>query len=193
MNAVLQLQEDEEALFEYGSLILLESMERTLGRSYGLRRYPCHLRGWRRTWDSIYPNTNYYCLRSPDDRFYPKNILYLNIRRALSMLNGVVYVIRKSDLRAFDERENIYDRVDVARDLAGLEVHGGPVWAYVGKQPFVMTIALSVDDAAVRATYLQIVDKGLDEFGPEFRRQYEDSTDPVPISNVIDDRRSAEP
>src|ERR1035438_3137225 len=103
------------------------------------------------------------------------------------MVSSMSYVIDEADLRAFDKREYIYDRMNVGPEILGLKVAGGPVWVYVGKPPFVVNALPPVNDAAVRVSYVRIVDKGLDEFGLEFRRQYEASSEPVPTSNLIDD------
>jgi cation transport regulator ChaC len=89
----LHLDNGKVAIFGYGSLILLESMERTLGRKYTLSRYACHLRGWKRVWTSLYPNSTFYFLGPDGERSYPKNILYLNVCRSDVSINGVVYVI----------------------------------------------------------------------------------------------------
>jgi cation transport regulator ChaC len=183
----IALQPGQVGLFGYGSLLLLSSMERTLGRRYESERYACHVRGWRRSWDSIYPNKRYYFLREDGDRCYPRNILYLNVRRGDGLLSGVAYVISEDDLRGYDEREAVYDRVDITEALTDLEVTGGPVWMYVGKPEYVLTNAAPRDEAAIRRTYVEIVEAGLDEFGPEFRRDYERSSDPVPRDSVMDD------
>jgi hypothetical protein len=176
-------------MFGYGSLILLESMERTLGRKYSSTRYDCGLRGWKRVWTSLYPNTTFYSVGSDGKKMYPKNILYLNIAPAegSSSINGIIYVVDQADLAAFDRREYVYDRVDVTAEVIGLEVIGGPVWAYVGKAPFVMNERLPVGEAAIRASYLEVIEKGLAELGPQFRRQYESSSEGPPPSNVIND------
>jgi hypothetical protein len=185
----LHLNNGQAAMFGYGSLILLESMERTLGRQYSSTRYECGLRGWKRVWTSLYPNTTFYSTGPDGEKTYPKNILYLNIARAegSSCINGIIYVVDGADLAAFDRRENIYDRVDVTAEVTGPEVIGGPVWAYVGKAPFVMNERLPVGEAAIRSSYLEIIEKGLSELGPQFRRQYESSSEAPPPSNIIND------
>jgi hypothetical protein len=185
----LNLKGGQVAMFGYGSLILLESMQRTLGRRYEGERYDCSLRGWKRVWTSLYPNEKVYFLGPGGERSYPKNILYLNISEAPASMsvNGVVYIISEPELEAFDKREAVYDRIDVAAGLSDLNVAGGPVWVYVGKAPYVMIDPLPLMEAAIRASYLDIIEKGLAEMGPEFRRHYEGSSEPAPRSNVIND------
>ena len=180
MAQQLRLKEGEAALFGYGSLLLKSSMERTLQRRYDRDRYTCHVRGWKRTWDSLYPNERYYYLDEAGEKVYPENILYLNISRSEGGLNGVLYVINDTDLAEFDKREAVYDRVDVRNQVTDIEVIGGAVWAYVGKPPYVLTVAASASEAAIRKTYIAIVENGLAELGPVFKTEYRLSTDPPP-------------
>lgn len=184
---IVALQPGEAALFGYGSLLLLSSMERTLGRKYTRERYVCSARGWRRTWDSLYPNNTFFYQSPAGERLYPRNILYLNIRPSEGMLNGVLYVISKSELMDFDKREAVYDRIGIHGDL-DIEVTGGSAYAYVGKPPYLMTSPMRVEDAAIRASYISIVDKGLEELGAGFRLAYEASTEAPPAENIIQDQ-----
>lgn len=184
---MLELEAGEAGLFGYGSLLLKSSMERTLDRPYPGTPLPCRLRGWRRTWDSLYPNERFYYL-ADGARRVPKNILYLNITRAPGTLNGLLYVVREDDIPGFDRREAVYDRVDVRNDLVDVDVRGGPVWAYVGKAPFLLTSAAPVDEAAIRRTYIDIVESGLSNLGAAFREEYLESTDAPPPASIIEDR-----
>jgi hypothetical protein len=188
MPDLVQLDRGEAALFGYGSLLLKTSMERTLGRPYDRQRFVCHVKGWRRTWDSIYPNQRYYYLDGSGGKVYPKNILYLNISRSATTMNGVVYVISDSDLAGFDNREAVYDRVDIRGQVTGIEVKGGPVWAYAGKPEFLLTQPVSAAEAAIRRGYIDIVERGLSELGAAFTADYRASTDPAPEANIVDDR-----
>ena len=188
MVDVIELQAGEVALLGYGSLLLRSSMERTLGRPYERRRYPCHLSGWRRTWDSLYPNERFYFMNGEGDRTYPKNIVYLNVAPSAGTLNGLVYVIQKSDLEGYDKREAVYDRVDVQSDLIDLQVRNGPVWMYVGKPEHVLRRKAAREEAAIRRSYIDIVEAGLQELGPEFRAGYLQSTDTPPEENIVQDQ-----
>jgi len=182
----LKLPSGMVGLVGYGSLILKSSMERTLGQPYSGKRYECHLRGWKRCWDALYPNRNFYFVKEDGKRCFPENILYLNIRRSHELLNGVLYVIPEAELPGFDKREWVYDRVNVAADLSDLTVEGD-VWAYVGKPSCVMTEPLALEQAAIRSSYLKIVSAGLDEFDASFRHQYEQSSEQAPEANIMDD------
>ena len=127
---------------------------------------------------------------TPDGRYFPQYLLYLNIsRRAQGLLNGVVFVVRPEELESFDRREWIYDRRVITRDLRGLDVQGGEVYAYVGKSKFILPPDASRSFAAVRSSYLKVIEDGLCNWGAEFRAQYERSTDAVPMSRVMEDRK----
>jgi hypothetical protein len=179
-------------LFGYGSLLLRSSMERTLGRPYPEAPVVAAVRGWRRTWDSIYPNQRFYFEPSAGERCYPAHVIYLNIRRDPAVtLNGLIYVVGPDDLSRFDEREAVYDRVRIDEDLVEPTVIGGPVYAYVGKAGFLLDRAVPPAQAAVRASYLAIVEEGLRDLGPAFREQYERSTDQPPAGGVVDDHLDA--
>jgi hypothetical protein len=188
MPELLQLNPGEAVLFGYGSLLLQSSMERTFGRPYDRKPYVCHVEGWRRTWNSLYPNQRYYYLDGAGGKIYPENILYLNISRAAGMLNGLAYIIHDEDLPGFDKREAVYDRVDIREQLTDIEVRGGPAWAYTGKPPYLLTRQVSAREAAIRKGYIEIVEEGLKELGPAFTAEYRISTDPPPEANIVDDR-----
>lgn len=188
MAEVLRVNQGEAVLFGYGSLLLKSSMERTLGRPYEGTPGICHVRGWRRTWDSLYPNQRYYYLDMGGRTVHPKNILYLNITRAADTMNGLLYVIREEDLVGFDKREAVYDRLDIREQILDVEVSGGPAWAYVGKAPYLLTEHVSAREAAIRKGYIEIVESGLKELGVEFTAVYRSSTDAAPEENIVDDR-----
>jgi cation transport regulator ChaC len=186
----VQLRGGQVALFGYGSLFSLPSMERSLGRSYNGPCPVCILDGWRRTWDIAVPNTVFFAERAAG-RIYPAHILYLNVKRSPgTRVNGVLFVLEPHELGAFDRREWVYDRVDVTGDLRGIEISGGQCFAYVGKPEHVLTDVHSIEVASIRRTYLDILESGLDRLGDGFRREYERSTQPLPGNLVINDQRS---
>lgn len=187
MPGTMELRPGQVGLFGYGSLLLLSSMEETLGRRYVGERYMCRIPGWRRTWDAVYPNQRYYFLNRKNEREYPKGIVYLNVTPGQGVLNGVVYAIAVEDLAEFDEREKVYDRVDVRTRLIDLKVDGGPVWMYVATPGCVLDSTVTTAEAAVRRQYVNIVEAGLQELGPEFRADYLLSTEPVPEDRIVND------
>jgi cation transport regulator ChaC len=185
---IVQLSPGQVALFGYGSLISMRSVERTLGRRYDGPYITCALRGWRRAWDIAMPNSTFYA-ETNSGRMYPHSILYLNVRREPGrLLNGVLFRVDAPELADFDRRESIYDRVDVTADLERLQVAGGPAYVYVGRPQYRLEEAPAPEIAAVRATYLAILEDGFAAHGPEFRAEYEASSDPVPSRLIIADK-----
>ncbi len=183
----IQLQPGETALVGYGSLLSLPSLERTLGRTYTGPFLRCVVRGWRRTWDAAMPNKTFYT-ETAHGRMTPEAILYLNVRRdPASSINGVVFVVNPEELAAYDRRESIYDRVDVTGEL-DVKVEGGTAYLYQCRPESIMTDVKSPAKAAVRASYLKIVEHGLANLDEEFRKRYFDSTDAAPAHLIIDDR-----
>ena len=183
----IQLQPGQTALVGYGSLLSLPSLERTLGRKYDGPFLRCAVRGWRRTWDAAMPNKTFYTETS-NGRMVPEGILYLNVRRdPTTSINGVVFVVNQEELAAYDRRESIYDRVDVTGDL-DVKVEGGAAYLYECRPEYIMTDVKFPAKAAVRASYLKIVEHGLGNLDEDFRRRYLNSTDTPPAHLVIDDR-----
>jgi hypothetical protein len=117
------------------------------------------------------PNKGKYYTEVGNEVFYPTNILYLNIRRAPhDRVLGILFVIHKDELAAYDTREWIYNRQDVSDILTGIFVTGGPVFTYIGKSQYELTWAGTPREAAVRATYLETIDTGIQALGPDFRK-----------------------
>ena len=188
MRDVVELVSGEVALFGYGSLLLQRSMERTLQREYQRKRYVCSIRGWRRTWDSLFPNHRFYFLKADGQRCYPDNIVYLNVAPSEGAVNGVLYIVSEQELAGFDERETYYSRVDIGAELTDVEVRGGRAFVYVGKPEYTLSNPAPVRHAAIRRSYIDIVENGLKELGPTFREDYLQSTDEPPAACIIDDR-----
>jgi hypothetical protein len=178
-------------MFGYGSLLLQRSMEMTLGKTYDRPRALAWLDGWRRSWDVFMPNSNFY--QPLDDgagEFVPQNIVYLNVRPSSGdSVNGVLYVVDAMELEGFDRREWIYDRVTITSALRGVRIEGGDACVYVAKPEWVTPEGCTRDRAALRQTYLDIVETGLMELGAEFRSGYDASTDAVPRHLVFADQR----
>lgn len=185
--ATIHIGPGEAGIFGYGSLLSIASLERTLKQEYKGPFLISSVPDWRRTWDVRQPNRAYYT-ETDVGRMYPENILYLNVTaHPGALLNGVVVVLTVEQLVALDQREWMYDRVAVTEKLQDVLVTGGDVYLYVSKPEFVVRNVKSPRIAAVRATYLDIVETGLAELGSSFRAAYERSTEPIPVHLVIQD------
>ena len=185
----VKLKPGQVAVFGYGSLISIASLERTLQRHYDGPYVVCSLEGWQRSWNVAMPNTTFYA-KTPQGRLYPKNILYLNLQpRGRSLLVGVLFVVNLRELKALDQREWIYDRQIITQDLRGVVLAGGEAYTYIGKPEYVMTNVKSPAIGAIRSTYLDILETGFKDLGDLVRKGYARSSDPVPKHLVIQDLR----
>ncbi|HEV7574160.1 MAG TPA: hypothetical protein VGQ21_21900 [Thermoanaerobaculia bacterium] len=184
---VIRLAPGQTAVVGYGSLLSMLSISRTLSRDYGGPFVPCHVDGWRRSWDVAMPNEAFYYLDG-GARIYPKKIVYLNVGRSpRTLLNAMLFVVDDTELQAMHGREWIYDPVSVASDLRGVKIEGGDAIMYAARDRFLVRGASQRREAAIRVTYVKILRQALDNVTPDFREEYERSTDPIPADLVIDD------
>lgn len=187
MSERIRLRAGQTAVIGYGSLLSRASIGRTLGRDYDGPFAACELEGWRRTWDASMPNEAFYFLDG-EARVYPRRILYLNVRPARGeRLNTIVFVLNDSELEAMHGREWIYAPTAVNEALRGVEVEGGAAIVYTAHDEHVLRDIADRRDAAIRASYLRILDVALGCVPPEFRAEYERSTETLPRHLVVDD------
>lgn len=188
----IRLQPGQTAIVGYGSLLSLSSISRTLGRAYDGPFVHAHLAGWRRTWDVAMPNEAFYFV-DHGERVYPRRILYLNLRQAPgAIINVALFVVDPHELRAMQHREWIYDPRVVTADLRGLRVTGGDAIVYVGRPEHVVAAIADRRDAAVRASYVRLLERTLAGEDAAFCSEYERTTEPVPdlvIDDVLDPER----
>jgi hypothetical protein len=184
---VIRLAREQTAVIGYGSLLSIASISKTLGRDYDGPFLPCHVDGWRRSWDVSMPNEAFYYVDG-DDRVYPRRIVYLNVRAVPgAQLNAMLFVVDAQELQAMHGREWIYDPVVVTPALRGARIVGGDAIMYVARDEHIVHNVSDRRDAALRASYLGILKKALDLASPGFREEYERTTDAVPDELVIED------
>ena len=160
-----------------------------MGRRYDGPFERCRVAGWRRSWNIGMPNEKFYFEENGGERVYPSRILYLNVRPdPATMLNAIVFVAEPDELVELHRREWIYEPRVVTPDLRDVTIDGGDAIMYVALPEHIVAGAASRRDAAVRASYLRIVDQGLEQTDEAFREEFARSTDPVPSHLVIDDR-----
>jgi hypothetical protein len=85
------------------------------------------------------------------------------------------------------EREWIYEPAIVTPSLRGVSIEGGDAIAYVARAEHLLREPATARQAAIRASYLRILDGALREADSAFRTEYETTTDPLPRELVIDD------
>lgn len=133
------------------------------------------------------PNVAFYY----DDagiRVYPRKIVYLNVHPSeSSTLNCTILVVTNQELQLLHQWEWVYQPVDVSQMLRGVQVKGGPAILYVGRPEHLIQDVEDRQEAAVRRSYLTILEAALSAGDRRFRREYAQSTDPVPMHLVIED------
>jgi hypothetical protein len=186
-DTTIRLTPGQTAVIGYGSLLAKISISRMLEREYDAPFLACHVEGWRRSWDVAMPNEAFYYVEN-DVRTYPRNIVYLNVRRSPgALLNVVLFVVNDDELQAMHGREWIYNPLAVTTDLRGVHIEGGEAIMYGARDEYLVRSNSSRLEAAIRASYLRILSKALDARTAAFRDEYARTTDAVPSDLVIDD------
>ena len=186
-DPLIRLRDGETAVIGYGSLLSAASLGRSLKREYDGPFFLCGLAGWRRSWDVAMPNAAFY-FEEEGARVYPEKIIYLNVQPdAAATVNCAVFVLAADELQAMHGREWIYHPTNVVDALRGVRVEGGEAVVYVAREEYLVPHPADRREAAIRASYLRILDQALGSAGPEFAAEYGRSTDPVPRQLVIDD------
>lgn len=151
-------------IFGYGSLIDVQS----LNRRGMLRRYTaedliqCRLSGFQRSWNTVYRGNLFLGIRPvPGIRATP--------------INGVLFPIDERDKGAFMESEcsagddPLYDLVDVTDHIHNFPHGTEKVLSCVTLKPS--------NDAPVHIQYQHYVRRALETQGPEFTREFIETTD----------------
>ena len=68
----------------------------------------------------------------------------------------------------------------------------GDAYLYVARPEYVMEQVESPHQAAIRSSYLRILEEAFRDLGEEFRDAYQRSTDTAPPQLIIEDQREPE-
>lgn len=184
---LIRLARGQTAVIGYGSLLSAASISKTLGWDYDGPFVPCHVEGWRRSWDVSMPNEAFYYVDG-DARVYPRKIVYLNVRAVPgACLNVMLFIVDEHELQAMHGREWIYDPVVVTPAVRDVRIEGGDAIMYVARDEHIVHDVSNRREAALRTSYLGILKSALDLAPPAFREEYGRTTDAVPEGLVIDD------
>jgi cation transport regulator ChaC len=172
------------AVFAYGSLASLSSMERTLGRPVehtAVARLP----GWRRRWSQARDNrASEKTFALADGGAVPPYCLGLNLERATGPgPNGALLEVSEAELERLDAREIRYDRADVTGEISTEE---GPsferTFTFVAKrQNFAAT---PPPGAVILASYARAVEAAFESLGPGQLDLFRETTGPYPVKIV---------
>ena len=166
-------------LFGYGSLVLPESAELTLGRPVG-EPATALLRGWNRRFSQKRDNLTCEKTFECDGGRRPEWILGLNVEEGeddAGPVNGVVIDLTEEELDRLDIREIRYDRVDVTGSLEG---DGLPERIVTYKAKEFHFAPRPPEDSIILATYAAAVESGFEALGPGELDHYL-ATTPYPV------------
>lgn len=189
-HTILLLNQDEVAIFGYGSLMLKEELDRQIDTTYSGPFLEAYLSGFKRTWSANYPNFNddYFFDENEDDYFIPHGFTYLNIEPSPNAtVNGMIFVCSKSDLKSYDKREANYNRINVTDKFPNIRVLGGDAIAYTAKPSrFFPTENATKNETIIFQYYVDILEQALDHLGLKFEEDYYNSTQPLPTLLVFE-------
>jgi cation transport regulator ChaC len=171
-------------LFGYGSLVLPESAEMTLGRPVG-EPVPALLRGWKRRFSQRRDNLTCEKTFECDGGRRPEWILGLNVEVGedpTGPINGVVIELTEAELDRLDIREIRYDRVDVT-DLVEAEGRLPERIVTYRAKPYHFAQEPPAD-SVILATYARAVEEGFGALGPGQLEHYVATTGPYPVERV---------
>jgi hypothetical protein len=149
------------------------------------------LRGHRRVWGVAMDNRvavpGYKVYESPDGRRPAVAVAFLDVAPAPgARITGTLLAVGADELRALDERERQYRRIEVtaAIDAAALPRADARVWTYVGRREGRERVRRGRQgDAAVviQRAYLERVRGAFRALGPAQARHFAASTEPPPF------------
>lgn len=196
----IKIEEGFSGMIGYGSLISLKSMESTLGHQYKDSAYLIHLNGFIRAWTSYrplndpkesnskYPKFNGFILENNDSIPFD-GIVQLNVEsQENSKINCILYIISDEDLIKFDKREIGYERIDVTDRIEEYNIFGGKVYAYQQAPDYYDKTTLNLAKFLLIEDYVNMIISACDEFGENFRLEFEDST-LQPSTQVVPSQR----
>jgi hypothetical protein len=198
----LRIKEGYAGMVGYGSLMSLKSMESTLGYQYNDSAYIIHLNGFVRAWtsyrlfndpkagDSKKPEFTAYIIEDSDSIPFD-GIVQLNVEyQENSKINCILYILSDEDIINFDKREFGYERVDVTDKVEEYSILGGKVYVYQQVPGYYDTSVINLNKFILIEDYVNMITKACDEFGENFRMEFDKTTLP-PSSQVVPSHRVA--
>ncbi len=190
----IEIPEGMVGLIGYGSLTSKEQMASQLGKPYNGNVEIIHLEGYQRTWTATTPNELEFppiknllkCLYEGDSIF-PKKLSVLNIHENDSIaINCCFFIIDEKDLEPIDKTEKGYKRIEVTDRIREFNVSKGKVWAYKAMADYTeIPKPDSPYDYALPKMYLEFLEAGFSELGENYRKEFYETTIPIPQSVVL--------
>jgi hypothetical protein len=92
-----------------------------------------------------------------------------------------------ASIESMHAREWIYEPVVVTDRVRGVTIEGGDAIMYVGRPEHRVGHAGGPEAAAIRSSYLRILDEALADANPTFVEEFRTTSEPVPAHLVIED------
>jgi hypothetical protein len=198
----VRIKEGYSGMVGYGSLMSLKSMESTLDHQYSDSAYIIHLNGFIRAWTSYRlfndpiainskkPEFTGYIMEDTDSIPFD-GIVQLNVEsQENSKINCILYIISDEDIIKIDKREFGYERIDVTDKVEEYNILGGKVYVYQQTPGYYDKSTLTMNKFILIEDYVNMITKVCDEFGENFRIEFDKSTLP-PSSQVVPSQRVA--
>jgi hypothetical protein len=186
---IFKIPEGHVAMFGYGSLMSKNFIQNgLLQKNYNGPFLTTHLKGYKRSWTfawpshlpSLEPDGNFYkdYILLKGDTLYPNKIHYLNIKKdPNSIINGVLYIVPKTDLTTYDSWELGYERIEVTDLIQDYHIEGGPVFAYKALPDFVAEPTNDFKEHLIELSYYKIIQDAFQYWGKDFESEYKESTE----------------
>lgn len=171
-------------VFGYGSLVLPESIQMTLGRAIPMSP-AVRLRGWRRRFSQARDNLSCEKTFECDDGRRPEWILGLNVEEGedeAGPVNGVVLELEEHELDRLDIREIRYDRVEVTDLIEGDHDLPERIITYTAKSDHFAPEPPA--DSVILSTYANAIEQAYDALGDDELGVYRATTGPYPVERV---------
>ena len=154
-------------VFGYGSLINLQSAEKTLGRAVRESDVQIvNLVNYSRVWRLI----GQVIVDNYQD---PVNAAFLDIAyQNGAVSNGILIEVTSDELKKLDKREKHYRRINITQFIRP-QVQDGKIFTYQGEPEF---FADNFPNPVVLTQYVKMVEQGTEYWGKEFSDQFNKTT-----------------
>lgn len=191
----ITIEDGKIGMIGYGSLTSRKAVEKILGKPYKDSIYFVHLENYQRTWNFVGNNNdpglpeemlNYdsFYLKNNDTIPFQKS-MFLNIEKNDTVnVNCVLYFITLEEMDMIDDMELGYARIDVTNNIKEYDFKGGRVVAYKARPEYVYKPEKDKKISIIDKDYADQVFKAYDKVGKDYRKEFDESTQPLDTSMV---------
>ncbi len=168
----------DKYIFGYGSLINLDSLAKTIERKVSKSEIiPTILFGYSRIW-------NYKAKVFSENLIKNIDAVYLNLMESKNkQVNGIIFKISDIELEKLKIREKHYTLVNISDKTNLKEKY--KIYTFICYNE--NYIAKPTSESYVFQKYIDIVYKGCEEMGSEFKQIFDDTTEEIPFKILVGD------